>query len=361
MLRISWSLRWSLCLLLTLFALVTGCESEDDSDSSSSGSVVPGVIDSNGGFNVKINNPPKTDHYIHKAGDFTADCSVASDETSYANQDITCIVEIEELSGAATGLKLVVNAPPTMCKYVVHYPYFYFGLDHGVGPTAVVANFDSSGAFSATGVGTVPVASSITGPGVFSSSGTPICNYDYSNNTGPNCCYGDYTLRTITPTSDTTVSASWGGKAGNCAAGAGLKLTSQDKVNNMPFSQYYYSGSGFNKEFSIEARTIIDSNSSLYYANYYSGADPAAFKMADPTFRGNPYYTWYCYDDAQDTVARIRVQIREWNEVAEFELEASGNPDTTGFEPNWGADVNDYDDWLDVFSSGDNFPGMPEI
>lgn len=354
-------IKWPLCLLLALFTAVAGCESEDDGDSSSSGSVVPGVIDANGGFNVKINNPVNTDHYIHKAGDFAASCSVASGETSFANQDITCIVEIEELAGANTGVKMVVNSPPGMCKYVLHYPYFYFGRDYGDGPTVVVANFDAGGAFSLAGVGAVPVASSITGPGVFTSTGGVSCNYDYSASDGPNCCYGDYTLRTITPTSDTTVAASWGGKPGNCAAGAGLKLTSQDKLYNLPMAQYYYSGSGFNKEFFTEERTVIDDNSSLYYANYYSGAAPAAFKQAG-AYPANPYYTWTCYDDAQETVARIRVQIREWNEVAEFELEAAGDPDTSGVEPNWGASVNDYRDWLDMTTTYlDAFPGMPEI
>ncbi len=343
----------SLCLLLALFTLVAGCESEDESDSSSNGSVVPGVIDANGGFNVKINNPTGTDHFIHKAGDFTADCSVASNETSFANKDITCLVEVEEFAGAASGIKMVVNSPPGMCKYVTYSPYFYFGLDHGTGPTVVVANFNADGGFISAG-------SSITGPGIFSSSGTPICNYDYSSSDGPDCCYGDYTLQTITPTSNTTVSASWSGKAGNCAAGAGLKLTTQDEDDNMPMAQYYYSGTGFNKEFPLDPRTAVDGDSSLYYANYYSGTAPAAFKLADPDFRGSPYYSWTCYDDAQENVARIRVQIREWNEVEEFELEAAGDPDTSGVEPNWGTNVNDYRDWLDMTTTFlDAFPGMP--
>ena len=61
-------------------------------------------------------------------------------------------------------------------------------------------------------------------------------------------------------------------------------------------------------------------------------------------------------------MARIRVQIREWNEVAEFELEAAGDPDTSGVEPNWGASVNDYRDWLDMTTTYlDAFPGMPEL
>ena len=355
-------LQWSRYFILCVFALIAGCESEEDSDSSSSGSVVPGIVDANGGFNIKINNPTSTNHYIHKAGDFTTGCSVAANETSFANQDITCIVEIEELAGANTGVKMVANAPPGMCKYVWHLPYYYFGLDYGDGPSAVVARFDADGNFMSSG-GAPP--SSITGPGVFDQNGSVVCNYNYAAIEGPNCCTGDYTLRTITPTSDTTINASWGGKVGDCSAGAGLTMTSRDKVRNLPMGQYHYAGVGFNKEFDTGVRSVIDGDSSIYYANYYSGAAPAAFKLTGD-YPANQYYTWTCLDDSAEIVARIRVQIREWNEISEFELEASGDPDTGGPETPWDSvtspaeAINDFADWLDIFTTGDAFPGMPE-
>jgi hypothetical protein len=352
-------IKWPLCVLLALFSIVVGCESEDDDDSSTSGSVVPGVIDAAGGFNVKVNPPTGVDYYIHKSGDFDSSCSVAANETSYANQDITCIVEVEELTGAANGIKMVLNSQPGMCKYVWHYPFFYFGEDYGQGPTAVVANFDAAGNFSAAAVAAGPV-SSITGAGTFGPDGSVRCNYDYSTDEGPDCCYGDYTLRTITPTSDTTETKSWTGKPGNCVSGSGGVTAPRYTPTNMPLGYYYPSKVGYNEEFDTGKTKIINPiDSSLFYANYYSGAAPAAFKLAG-TYPGNPYYTWMCLDDASEIVARIRVQIREWNSAAEFELEASGDPDATGAEPNWGDAVNDHQDWLDVITGGDGFPGMAE-
>ncbi len=349
----------SLCLLLALFTLVAGCESEDDSDSSSNGSVVPGLIDANGGFNVKINNPTGTDHYIHKAGDFTADCAVASNETSFANQDIICVAEIEELAGANTGVKMVLNAPPGMCKYVWHRPYFYFGLDYGVGPTAATVRFDKGGTY---------VGGSVTGPGYLTSTGDVICNYDYVASEGPDCCTGTYSKTTVSnfgstdpdlPQTSTTETVSWTGKPGNCAAGSGALTAPLSEDLGIPVGVYHYGGTGFNKEFETAPRSVIDGDSSLFYANYYSGTAPAAFKLAG-AYPGNPYYTWVCMDDAEEIVARIRVQIREWNETSEFDLGSTGDPDTAGVEPNWGTSVNDFSDWLDVFTNGNSFPGMPE-
>jgi hypothetical protein len=353
-------IQWPLYILLALLTVVVGCESEDDSDSSTSGSVIPGVIDANGGFNVKINNPTNTDHYIHKAGDFTAECSVASNETNFANQDITCIVEIEELAGANTGVKMVLNSPPGMCKYVWHRPYFYYGLDYGVGPTAATVRFDTGGTY---------VGGSVSGgPGSIKSDGTVVCGYDYSALQGPDCCTGTYSKTTVSnfgstdpdlPQTSTTETVSWTGKPGNCAAGSGV-ATAPLNDDGIPMGVFHYGGSGFNKEFETAPRSVIDGDSSLFYANYYSGTAPAAFKLASTTYRANPYYTWICYDDAEEIVARIRVQIREWNETSEFDLGSTGDPDTTSTEPNWGAIINDYDDWLDVFTNGDLFPGMPE-
>ena len=347
-------IKWPLCILLALVAVVAGCKSEDDSDSSSSGSVVPGVIDANGGFNVKVNAPNGANYFIHKTGDFEAACTVASNETVYANKDINCIVEVEELEGAFNGISMVMNAPPAMCKYVNYYPYVYFGLDYGVGPTAATVRFDKNGTF---------VGGTVTGPG-YLSDGEVKCNYTYKDQ---DCCYGSYTKTKITnylsvdpelPQTSTSTSEEWAGKPGNCAVTPAEEVQ-RDETYNLPMPIFYFSTIGFNKEFVTRKRSIIDGNSSLFYASYYTGTAPAAFKLAS-SFPGNPNYQWTCVDDAEETVARIRVQIREWNEVEEFVLGASGNPDTTGTETDWGSAVNDFRDWLDIFSGGNGFPGIPQ-
>lgn len=332
-----------------------GCKSNQDTgDSSSNGSVVPGVIDAAGGFNVKVNPPKGTNYYIHHASDFDKECTVPSTATTYADAFITCIVEVEELEGAMNSINTVLNVPPSMCKYVTYRPSFYFGLDYGSGPTAATVRFDTNGTF---------VGGTITGgPGYFTGDGVVKCNYDYSYSNGPDCCYGNYSLTTVNnfgTTNDTTTAlSSWSGKAGNCAAGAGMTGTLSE-TTGLPVTTYYFKPNGFNDEFKIGGRTVIDGNSSLYYANYYSGPTPAAFKSAG-TYPGNPYYEWYCLDEAHEEIARIRLQIREWNTMSAFLLKSLGDPDTTGTEPLSGDSINDFYDWLDVVNLGDNFPGMPK-
>lgn len=351
--------KWSFVICAVLVGLLAGCKSEEDDDSSSSGSVVPGVIDANGGFNVKVNPPTGTNYFIHKAGDFDAGCVVSSSETVYANKDITCLIEVEELEGAFNGISMVMNAPPAMCKYVHYYPYIYFGEDYGVGPTAATVRFDKNGTF---------VGGSVTGPGYLTSKGEVACNYSYEEG---DCCVGSYTKTTVNnfgstdpdlPPTTTVETVEWGGKPGNCAVTPAEEVI-KDENFNFPMGIYYFSTSGFNKEFATKKRSVVDSLSSQYYANYYTGTAPAVFKFTTaptgyPT--GHAYYQWTCVDDAEDVVARIRVQIREWNDIDEFLLEASGNPDTTGTETDWGTPINDFDDWLDVFTNGDYFPGIPK-
>ncbi len=349
-------LKWPFLIGFIFATLLTSCKN-DEEGSSSSDSVVPGVIDVTGGFNVKANPPTGTNYYIHKAGDFDSACVVNAADigTGLANTFIDCIIEVEELEGAyggESGISMVMNVPPSMCRYVSYLPYYYFGLDYGVGPTAVVANFDADSNFVSAG-------SSITGPGAFDSDGKPICDYDYQEAKGPNCCFGTYSYTEITPTATTVTSKKWGGKPGNCAAGSGAVTAPRSNPANLPMRTYYFKPNGFNEEFTTSKRSTIDADSSLFYANYYSGAAPAAFKLSS-SYQGNPYYTWYCLDDAHEEIARIRVQIREWNEITEFALGSSGDPDTSGFEAVSGALINDFDDWLDVITNGDSFPGMPQ-
>lgn len=340
-------------LLISLVAvLFTGCENADDEDGSGGGAPVPGVVDANGGFNIKMNPQPNTNYYIHKDGDFAAPCVVAPGATAHVDRDLYCTVEVEELEGAFVaaddeGLQMVMNSPPGMCRYVRYTPYYYFGRNYGQGPTAVVVNRDVDGNF-------IPGTSSITGPGYFTSDGTAICNYDYSPSNGPDCCYGSYTLTDA----GTTSTQEWQGKPGNCVGGSG-SLADRDPITGLPLSTIYSGPNGFNDEFVTGKLGFISFNhSSLFYANYFSGPTPTAFNMAG-VYPGSPYYEWECLDEAQELNARIRLRIREWNEVVEFDLGSAGDPDTTGLETNWGQNINDYIDWLDVVNSGNGYPGLP--
>lgn len=347
--------KWTL-FLASLFLVVTGCKSDNEDDgAATSGSVIPGIIDSAGGFNIKLNKPMGTNYYIHKTGDFDSTCSVASTATAMGDIDIECIVEVEELEGAFNGISMVMNSPPGMCPYIRYTPYFYFGRDYGVGPTSATVNLDVNGNLKG--------GSSVVGPGTLTSKGEVLCDFEYKDNDARNCCLGSASITTVQDidgggTSSTTVTKEWGGKPGNCAAGTGAKTAPRTVETNMPTGVYYFKPNGFNDEFKTEKRSVIDGYSSLYYANYYSGVIPNAFKDG-ATYPGNPYYEWICLDDALEIRARIRVQIREWNDIDEFALEATGDPDTGGLETGFGTSINDFADWLDVTNGGNGFPGVP--
>ncbi len=348
---------FKILLIPLLVGVLNGCKSSDEDDGgSSSGSITPGVIDTEGGFYVKANPPASIHYYIHKDGDFSAPCVISSSATAHADLDISCILEVEELEGAYQtmtneGIKMVMNTPPGMCRYVTYYPYFYFGDEYGTGPTDVTANYNASGVFIG---GTILPP----GSGYFTSTGTAVCRYDYSPSNGRNCCLGSYALHTVNAGVTTDSTQDWGGTPGNCAAGSGVDTVPLDIDTQLPLPVIAFKPNGFNDEFKTGTlEPIMPYYSSLYYANYSTGTAPTAFRVGD-TYEANPYYEWACLDDAHEILARIRVQIREWNEISEFDLGSSGDPDTTGSEPNWGTPINDLRDWLDVVNSGNGYPGL---
>jgi hypothetical protein len=312
----------------------------------------PGSPDDEAGYNVTVDELDFTTYFIHAESGFTDECVVDPDTTVHAERDLTCIVEVNELEGRFHGIPMRVNMPKDMCSYMVYDPYYYFGQDYGNGPTAIEVRFDSSGTY---------VGGTVTGSnGGATASGVPYCDFTYNSDT--NCCRGTYDLTTITNYASvdpekpqtTTVQSDleWGGKPGNCVSGIGSTFERAESTG-MPLPVIYESSNGVNSSF--ETGSSLLTGSSVWYANYYTGVTaPAAFKMLD-TYTGNPYYEFSCLDDAKELTARIRVRIREWNEVAEFENGSSGDPDTTGLEPNWSTPVNDFLDWDDW---GSSFPGI---
>ncbi|MCB9073829.1 MAG: hypothetical protein H6623_09415 [Bdellovibrionaceae bacterium] len=340
---------YSLCIII--FAIGCSKKTEDSSTLPSVDPTTPGSgigsPDETAGFNVSVVPPSTANYFIHKDGDFSADCAVDPDATAYADRDISCIIEVEELEGRFHGIDMKLNVPTGSCSYATYYPYFYYGLEHGTGPTAVSLTYDADN---------VLTGSSVTGPGYVTSDGTPMCDYDHSPADGPNCCYGTYTLTKTVDVNPPTVETDidWGGTPGNCVQGAG-KTAERTKVYGLPVTTIYDTAIGLSVEHTVGDSLLLPD--SLLFANYFSGATPTAFQAAS-TFPGNPYYEFACYDTAHELKRRIRVMVREWNEESEFELEAAGDPDTTGVEADWGTPINDYEDWKDIVDGGDGFPGF---
>ena len=79
--------------------------------------------------------------------------------------------------------------------------------------------------------------------------------------------------------------------------------------------------------------------------------------LAAPLAR--PYYEAWCLDDAEEIAAHIRLQVREWNEEAEFH--ALGNPNTTGTESRWSSgpiDIDDLNDWATQTPGREKYPSL---
>jgi hypothetical protein len=108
----------------------------------------------------------------------------------------------------------------------------------------------------------------------------------------------------------------------------------------------------------------------IYAANYYNPAEHT--KYGFPVSFQNPYtppataneileayYDLGCVDQAEDYIARIRVQVRSWNMYSEWQKGGSGNPElgrgTPEPPPYQQFPLDDFWDW---FYFGNNFPGI---
>lgn len=320
----------------------------------------PDVIDDSAGFNVKANPPKGANYYIHRKGDFDKLCVVATDETNYADKDIECILEVEELEGKFYGLEMVMNLPSSMCRYYTYAPYYYFGEQHGSADGAIFrVDLDASNTFVSQAVVSGSNVSITTSPSKFQ------CAFDHQPTNGPNCCYGNYTVRTyVNGVLTVTETRDWGGNPGNCVAGPGADQP-RAKSSNLPMSTIKFVQDGDSERFTVKKSIDMENAYSIYYANYVVDVSvpPAAWQMSAPfPYTGNPYYQWTCLDDAGEIKARISLQVREWNEVEEFVLKAAGNPNTSGTEPDWITPINDWPDWENwvLAPYNNSFPGMPK-
>jgi hypothetical protein len=254
--------------------------------------------------------------------------------------------DINELDLWVLGFSFDVAAPGGGCDFVEYEPYIYASWEAGDGPTEASYTVQKDGTFSDE---------------VNSENGMPACQYDYSRTfvNGPNCCSGPYTLtiKSAETGKVSVVHANWGGPSADCFDGAAFlrKGVELDRAG-FPLDPIYY----IDREHQVIP--IVEEGLSDKYvlgglgpvnvplANYWNSNDgkpPAA--LHSPGARAD--YTLTCFDDAQEILARIRFQVREWNEEAQFNTR--GDPDTTGteraFEP---APINDILDWKDLADQG---------
>lgn len=301
--------------------------------------------------------------------------------------DLTCVVEANELATFFGGIKLQMNVPANYCKYISTTPYWYYNHEVGYGPTAATISITKDGS------GTVTSKSCSVGGSALQSCYSPsdsrfndvtfdtsdetniICNYDTSAvEDGQNCCFGKYDLTRIETTPDgstTTVERgkSWGGNVRSCIGGAGrtdwetynaagYPVTLIEKMepnkartkiitvkgpiesiagypSNIPVANFFsgsiHTHSGFGTASGVTSTATAYLPARPSPLPYY--VDPISDRSGTLITPGNPYYDFRCLDEAFEANFRIRVMVQEWDTVAALE-----NYITTGVSSTVGAD-----------------------
>ncbi len=307
-----------------------------------------GVVDNAVGFKITV--VPKTtgayDYTIHEgtgAGtdDFTKNCVV--DESSLST-DITCIVEAKELDLFYHGVRFNVNVPQNMCEYVTITRPYYYNFIPGTGPAIVIDNRLGSSDVTVASItalaGTLKVGNDVKA--------SSYCDYDYSTTSnpgyienGPNCCSGDYDSY-ITDSEGVVTSSekNWGGKHSNCLRGPAMQTDSFNgfSSNGFPKSRIFnVMSTGLNKFYSVVSPLSVGFGSNIFVANYFDPADhgatagiPACMVAMNGAAATNPYHLFECFDRAGETLASIKVMVREWDEDVEYLKGAAGDPDSGG-------------------------------
>lgn len=301
------------------------------------------------------------DVITHLESDWNKPCAIDLDASSTSERDLLCTIEVKELDVYHQGLKFNYNAPKSnKCVYMATKPYFFYQYEPVDGPTQVNKEIAADGTISLVGTSNVTLIG-----------GDPVCNFNYGAFTpgAPNCCLGSASLKvtdkTKTPEEITNSRIDWGGRPGNCIAGAALQF-STDVVTGMPLTEIerlggLYAETEFNKTMELSSPISSGFRSNLYIANYFTGATPVGFDTparctacSAAIYTPQRYYTWTCYDEAKEAYARIRVQVREWNVATEFAKKETGNWNlnrTNSEGSPWNESYNDFADWADFGTS----------
>ncbi|OFZ20547.1 MAG: hypothetical protein A2X94_10995 [Bdellovibrionales bacterium GWB1_55_8] len=339
------------------------------------------MVNPTGGFYVDAIVADGVDYYFHEQSAFENNpCKVIQGETVAAKTDIFCILDVAELDLYYNKFGLNYNAPPGMCKYteLVGYSYYAYepsppGLDVTISATYL------DGSLTAASSDNAAVSLDV-------STNALTCTYDYTSDSGPNCCEGlvtidsTYTFSPVTgdhdddpATPDTTVipapvsqpgaSTSLGGKRSACLNGPGtLDIFPKDAKSGYPRDLLTKAEvEGVNGLFEIPSSIEKDMASTVYVANYFNptsfGGVGSTFPQAagvKPTALLKPFYQFGCLNSAWEYVARIRLLVRSWDRVDNFT--AQSNPYSAGNEGQFDTALHDRSVWEDFLNTypGDN-------
>lgn len=361
--------------ILAIFLILQACSKAAQEAASSAASTAPAV------GNQEL-PPEKNKFYVHATSakgidvitrldsDWSKSCEVDLDATNASERDILCTVEIKELDLFHQGIKFQYNAPKSnKCVYLATRPYFFYHYEPKDGPTSVTKDIAADGTIT------------ITGTNVTQQGAGPVCNFNYGAfiDGAPNCCLGKAVLttndNTKSPVETTSTTIDWGGDPSNCIAGAAREFDLYP-TTKMPAVMVTRLGglaaeANFTGEMAVTAPIQTFFKSNVHIANYYTGTQPIGFdnpasctkcNASAAIYTPNRYYTWWCYDEAQEVYARIRLQVREWNLASEFAKKQSGDWNlgrSTSEGVPWNTfPNNDFADWADFTRTSYIGPGL---
>ncbi|MFN3697328.1 MAG: hypothetical protein ACK4VO_07800 [Pseudobdellovibrio sp.] len=424
---------YSFILFICVYSILASCsptaqsgfgpssEKPDNSDKQNDGSnpaSPPADVSTASQFFVAVDTKTVYPTYTSQIGalgvpSYGTKCAVEKSTT--AHQSLSCVVEAPELSLWYGGLQLAVNIPSGMCEYMREIPYWYYNKEIGVGPTAITKEITNTS--DATGGVTTTYRCSVDGSGLsatcsgyteanFIAEGgslTEKCIYDTTGSlNGKNCCFGGYSLTTITRTVDAsgTVTAvttndpnkDWGGNITDCIGGQGKTNWDATSFNGYPISRITDVRSGILKPIVVDppAKTIFGGGSVIPVANYYSVSSTAVAGLHYHTGYGsasgsssdmpyyvrpvsdrsgtliptaNPTYEYQCLDDAFEVKHKIKLYVRQWDVYSVFNtykttgVYSGVSPwDYTGSEGTNCDGVTDPDEPCNDFTAPDDIP-----
>lgn len=350
-------------------------------------SVLPGtsngIMDDSTYFYVGLDTTDGGIAHVHSTAGFATPCAI--NKASVANEDITCIMEIPEGDLYGKNTKMLFNIPPgDMCRFTVRAPYWFYNHEVGQAPSSINVSVDNTvnasgditaSTYSCTFDGGAADPGCDNNPELvptlapFEQSFS--CNYDKTAEDGPNCCFGKFTRITTISTNGanpqtSTVKGLWGGSYNTCIGGPGKTNWSLKSKEGIPAWMLEFTQTTGNKgtqEITAGANLadgagISASTASIHAANYYGDAanhthtgfvistdittapyfinpidDRSGTRIA-PTQNS---YEFRCLDAAFEIKHRIRVFIREWDTLPDYQTYISSAGATV--VPDRGADL----------------------
>ena len=365
-----------------LLAIASGCAKKKTAAATTTDeNPVIGTVDTTS-FWVRARTSDDFSPYTKVGDDLTSDnsfswvedsCELTSTDIDGGTKDIMCYIEAEELDLNFNGLTIQHNVPPGLCSYVtISMPWFYqYPVGNGASDT---------GYSNRTDLGTYPTARNY-----YFSGTTPTkkyCPFDYSqfgfagtvDSTMPNCCLG--TFRDVVHTddgagntSDTITTGDWGGDIGKCINGPALDTQTLSSTGIPVPDIYYVSATGLNGVYTWPSVKTKGYSSNLYLANYHSldtastydnnttdypaamvpgnniksvaaiagnttwDYGPADSALTLTSISSQPFAQYICWNRNREAIARIRVQVRSWDEESNIGSATAYDADNSDMEP----------------------------